>query len=95
MAPCSISPAALSLALVSAALVLFDMFGNMRGDVSPAYEIHKRYFTRLKTAHGWLEETIWADIDFAVEESFIPNRTKADWPATEAEARDPHAGTPG
>ena len=59
-----------------------------RGDVTPAFEIHKRYFTRLKTAHSWLEEIIWADIDFTVEESFIPNRTKADWPATEAEARD-------
>ncbi|MBT3843377.1 MAG: PDZ domain-containing protein, partial [Verrucomicrobia bacterium] len=59
-----------------------------RGDVSPAYEIHKRYFTRLKTAHSWLEEIIWADIDFSVDESFVPNRTKVDWPATEAEARD-------
>ena len=59
-----------------------------RGDVTPAFEIHKRYFTRLKTAHSWLEEIIWADIDFTVEESFIPNRTKAEWPATEAEARD-------
>ena len=59
-----------------------------RGDVSPAYEIHKRYFTRLKTAHSWLEEIIWADIDFSVDESFVPNRTKVDWPATETEARD-------
>ena len=59
-----------------------------RGDVSPAYEIHKRYFSRLKTAHSWLEETIWADIDFSVDESFVLNRTKVDWPATEAEARD-------
>jgi carboxyl-terminal processing protease len=59
-----------------------------RGDVSPAFEIHKRYFTRLKTAHGWLDNIIWADIDFTGDESFIPNRTKADWPATEAKARD-------
>ena len=58
-----------------------------RGDVSPAYEIHKRYFTRLKTAHSWLDEIIWSDFDFSVDESFIPNRTKADWPATETEAR--------
>ena len=59
-----------------------------RGDVSPAYEIHKRYFTRLKTAHSWLEEIIWADIGFSVDESFVPNRTKVDWPASEVEARD-------
>ena len=59
-----------------------------RGDVTPAFEIHKRYFTRLKTAHSWLEEIIWTDIDFTVEESFVPNRTKSAWPATEAEARD-------
>ncbi|MBC8243872.1 MAG: carboxy terminal-processing peptidase [Verrucomicrobia bacterium] len=58
-----------------------------RGDVSPAYEIHKRYFTRLKTAHSWLEEIIWSDFDFTIDESFTPNRTKADWPATETEAR--------
>jgi len=59
-----------------------------RGDVSPAFEIHKRYFTRLKTAHGWLDEIIWSDFDFTIDESFTPNRTKADWPATETEARD-------
>ena len=59
-----------------------------RGDVSPAFEIHKRYFTRLKTAHGWLDEIIWRDFDFTLDESFTPNRTKADWPATETEARD-------
>ena len=59
-----------------------------RGDVSPAFEIHKRYFTRLKTAHSWLDDILWSDFDFAIDESFIPNRTKADWPATEAEARD-------
>jgi carboxyl-terminal processing protease len=59
-----------------------------RGDVSPAFEIHKRYFTRLKTAHGWLDEIIWSEFDFTLDESFTPNRTKADWPATETEARD-------
>ncbi len=59
-----------------------------RGDVSPAFEIHKRYFNRLKTAHSWLEDILWADFDFTMNESFIPNRTKAEWPATEAKARD-------
>jgi len=59
-----------------------------RGDVSPAFEIHKRYFNRLKTAHGWLDEIIWSEFDFTLDESFTPNRTKADWPATETEARD-------
>jgi len=59
-----------------------------RGDVSPAFEIHKRYFTRLKTAHSWLSEIIWNDFDFSIDESFTPNRTKSDWPATEAEAHD-------
>ena len=59
-----------------------------RGDVSPAYEIHKRYFTRLKTAHSWLEEIIWTKFDFNIEESFVADRTKANWPANEEEARD-------
>ena len=59
-----------------------------RGDVSPALEIHRRYFTRLKTAHGWLEDILWTDFDFTIDESFIANRTKADWPANEEEARD-------
>ncbi len=59
-----------------------------RGDVSPALEIHKRYFTRLKTAHGWLEDILWTDFDFTIDESFVANRTKADWPANEEEARD-------
>ena len=59
-----------------------------RGDVSPAYEIHKRYFTRLKTAHSWLEEIIWTKFDFNIDESFVADRTKANWPANEEEARD-------
>ena len=59
-----------------------------RGDVSPALVIHKRYFTRLKTAHGWLEDILWTDFDFTIDESFVANRTKADWPANEEEARD-------
>ena len=59
-----------------------------RGDVSPANEIHKRYFTRLKTAHSWLEDIIWSDFDFTIDESFVPDRTEANWPANEKEARD-------
>ena len=59
-----------------------------RGDVSPALVIHKRYFTRLKTAHGWLEDILWTDFDFTIDESFVANRTKADWPGNEEEARD-------
>jgi len=59
-----------------------------RGDVSPANEIHKRYFTRLKTAHSWLEDIIWSDFDFTIDESFVPDRTEANWPANEREARD-------
>ena len=59
-----------------------------RGDVSPAFEIHKRYFTRLKTAHSWLEETIWTNFDFTIDESFVADRTKTNWPANEEEARD-------
>ena len=39
-----------------------------RGDVSPAFEIHERYFTRLKTAHSWLDEIIWRDFDFTHDE---------------------------
>ena len=59
-----------------------------RGDVTPAYEIHKRYFTRLKTSHDWLKEIIWTDFDFTVKESFTPDRSKSDWPTSEAKARD-------
>ena len=59
-----------------------------RGDVSPAFEIHKRYFTRLKTAHSWLEEIIWTNFDFTIDESFVADRTKTNWPANEQEARD-------
>jgi len=59
-----------------------------RGDVSPAFEIHKRYFTRLKTAHSWLEEIIWTNFDFTIDESFVADRTKTNWPANEEEARE-------
>ena len=59
-----------------------------RGDVSPALEIHKRYFTRLKTAHSWLEKIIWTNFDFTIDESFVADRTKTNWPANEEEARE-------
>ena len=54
-----------------------------RGNVSPAFEIQKRYTKRLKTAHSWLEDIIWTEFDFSKDESFTPDRTKADWPANE------------
>jgi len=59
-----------------------------RGNVSPAFEIQKRYTKRLKTAHGWLEDIIWTEFDFTKIESFTPDRTKADWPANEEDARE-------
>ena len=59
-----------------------------RGNVSPAFEIQKRYTKRLKTAHSWLEDIIWTEFDFSKDESFTPDRTKADWPANEKYARE-------
>ena len=59
-----------------------------RGNVSPAFEIQKRYTKRLKTAHSWLEDIIWTEFDFSKDESFTPDRTKADWPANEKDARE-------
>ena len=59
-----------------------------RGNVSPAFEIQKRYVKRLKTSHEWLEDILWREFDFGKDESFTPDRTKADWPAGETEARD-------
>ena len=59
-----------------------------RGNVSPAFEIQKRYTKRLKTAHSWLEDIIWTEFNFSKDESFTPDRTKADWPANEKDARE-------
>ena len=59
-----------------------------RGNVSPAFEIQKRYVKRLKTSHEWLEDILWREFDFGKDESFTPDRTKANWPADETEARD-------
>ena len=59
-----------------------------RGNVSPAFEIQKRYITRLKTSHSWLEEIINKEFDFNADETFTPDRTKTNWPKNEEEARN-------
>ncbi|MDP6893179.1 MAG: carboxy terminal-processing peptidase, partial [Verrucomicrobiota bacterium] len=59
-----------------------------RGNVSPAYEIHKRYINRLKTSHSWLEGIINKEFDFNTDETFTPDRTKTNWPNNEKESRD-------
>ena len=59
-----------------------------RGNVSPAYEIHKRYISRLKKSHSWLDEIINKEFDFNINETFTPDRTKTNWPQNEEDAKD-------
>ena len=59
-----------------------------RGNVSPAFEIHKRYITRLKTSHSWLEEIINKEFNFSLDETFTPDRTKSNWPKDEEDAKN-------
>ena len=59
-----------------------------RGNVSPAFEIHNRYISRLKTSHSWLEAIINKEFDFNIDETFTPDRTKTNWPKNEEEARN-------
>ena len=59
-----------------------------RGNVSPAYEIHKRYISRLKKSHSWLDEIINKEFDFNINETFTPDRTKTNWPKNEEDAKD-------
>ena len=58
------------------------------GDIDPAYEIYYVYEDRVETRVKWVMRELRKNFDFNGNDTFAPDRTKAEWPATQADADD-------
>ena len=56
------------------------------GDLYPAFQIFENYRERAFDRLDWIFEHINGDFTFEEDETFIPDRSEAEWPATIAEA---------
>jgi carboxyl-terminal processing protease len=52
------------------------------GDIDPAYEIYGTYQKRVKERITWVLDALKQPIDLTSNDTFAPDRTKAEWPAT-------------
>ncbi len=58
------------------------------GNIDTAFTIFKAYEDRVKARTAWIFEELKKDYDFTTQESYTPDRSKADFPANAAEADD-------
>ena len=58
------------------------------GDIDPAYEIFETYQKRVKDRINWIYATLKGPIDLNGNETFAPDRTKAEWPETAPDSDD-------
>jgi len=57
-----------------------------QGDIDAAYEIYGVYADRVQARINWIFAELKKPMDFNGNETFAPDRTKADWPATAADS---------
>ncbi len=57
-----------------------------QGTIMPAFEIFKLYRSRSLSRMDWVFKRLGSDFDFKLDDAYAPDRSKADWPATEKEA---------
>lgn len=60
---------------------------TLAGDVQPAFQIFKRYEQRIEQAVVLVKELLQQKFDFTTNESIVVDRSKAAWPADDAEAK--------
>ncbi len=56
------------------------------GNIDPAYEIFSTYETRAQSRINWIFTELEKDIDLTSNETYRPDRSKAEWPANATEA---------
>ncbi len=56
------------------------------GNIDPAYEIFYAFQARAHKRIQWIFNALDQKFDFTTDEAFTPDRSKASWPATEADA---------
>lgn len=58
------------------------------GDLYPAFQVFKNYRDRALDRLDWIFERVNGDFNFEENETFIPDRSEAEWPTTIADADD-------
>ncbi|MGA3007776.1 MAG: carboxy terminal-processing peptidase [Opitutaceae bacterium] len=58
------------------------------GDIDAAYEIFNVYQARVDARVKWIDAELKKNFDFTAKETYLLDRSKAEWPATPAEADD-------
>ena len=59
-----------------------------RGDVSPAYDIFKRYLQRMDERVGTVDALLGVAPDFTLKEDMVIDRDASQYPVTEADAKE-------
>lgn len=57
-----------------------------RGEISAAFEMFSLFARRLEERHQWVRQRLQKPFDLSKDETYNPDRSKADWPANAAEA---------
>lgn len=58
------------------------------GNIDAAYDIFYRYQGRVENRIAWIFEELKKDFDLSADDSYRPDRSKAEWPANPAAADD-------
>ncbi len=56
------------------------------GNIDAAYEIFNVYQTRVESRVNWIYADLKKDFDLTTQDTYVFDRSKAEWPATQAEA---------
>jgi carboxyl-terminal processing protease len=67
-----------------------DVYYNVKylGNIDPAYDIFYTYRDRVSARTAWIFSELRQDPDFTANQTFRPDRLKAAWPSTTADADD-------
>jgi carboxyl-terminal processing protease len=58
------------------------------GNIDAAYDIFNVYQARVASRVNWINAELKKDLDLTTEETYVFDRSKAEWPATPADADD-------
>ncbi len=65
------------------------LYPNIKlGNIDAAYDIFTVYETRVRERAAWIAAELKKDIDLTGQDTYAPDRAKADWPANTAAADD-------
>jgi len=67
-----------------------NLYYNIRqlGNIDAAYEIFNVYQARVESRINWINAELKKDFDLTTQETYVFDRSKAEWPATPADADD-------